>query len=134
MLSQASTPRSQAKRAPRRAMRPPARAIRHIGSIGRRPLGPCRSNSAVPAPTATPMSAAVSRSYCRSRGSDPRAPLREPRTRGRSPRAFVVLDTVLLPFVVLVGFAGFIVVIVVLSHVVRLVFQVTERRGAGAHA
>src|SRR3954469_25559129 len=39
------------------------------GPTGRRPEGPRRSKRGSPAPTAAPMSAAVSRSYCCSRSS-----------------------------------------------------------------
>src|SRR4051812_29801024 len=39
------------------------------GPTGRRPEGPRRSNRVSPAPTAAPINAAVSRSYCCSRSS-----------------------------------------------------------------
>src|SRR5687767_2873417 len=83
-LSQSSSPWSATHSAPRFPYLAPRRAPSSpitpahlaplpaafmIGTSGRLPLGPVRSSSVAPAPIATPMSVAVSRSYCCSRSS-----------------------------------------------------------------
>src|ERR1700686_4486360 len=68
-----SSPRLPAHFAPSIPAKParaaPRPAYRTSGPTGRRPEGPRRSRSVIPAPTAAPIIAAVSRSYCCSRSS-----------------------------------------------------------------
>src|SRR5438094_3219198 len=74
MRSHNSSPASRAHDAPRAPSRAafapahfaPMAAPRSIGDIGRLPDGPRRTSNVVPTPIATPISAAVSKSYCSS--------------------------------------------------------------------
>src|SRR5437868_8230369 len=104
-------PRAPSRAAPRPAHFAPSAAPRSTGDIGRRPDGPRRTISVVPTPTARPISAAVSKSYCSSAAPRPRTsarsaalpatPLRsEPRPRdivlGRRGVAVVAISHLLL--------------------------------------
>src|SRR5438094_4335357 len=74
MRSHNSSPASRAHDAPRAPSRAafapahfaPMAAPRSIGDTGRLPDGPRRTSNVVPTPIATPISAAVSKSYCSS--------------------------------------------------------------------